>query len=642
MFIAPSVRSQLKSVLPVAALSAAIIFVAAMWLPQHAHAAETALQNLDTVQQASGLGSSSLGSIIGKIIRIFLGTLGAVALCLVIYGGFVWMTAGGGEEKIEKAKMILRNAGIGLALILMSYAITTFILGKLGYATGFTPNAPLTKNSGAGSLSGFEGGSPLGTVIEGTDPSRGASNVPRNKSVTVQFKMPIDPASVIDLKSSKTKRAKFKDENGKESEIAISGPLKDGAFKLFATADGDKTALKSDEVIVFMGGAGSDLTSVVFNPVPFLGSASKATDYTAVLGPSITRYGTGISVFSGFSAGYTWKFNVSTELDLTPPRVVSIIPTAAGTFDRNITIQITFSEPVNLASAVGKFGDSFSFDNITARDAAKNIVPGEWRAGSDFNIVEFTPREQCATNTCGQKIFCLPSNQIIYVRARSGKLIKLGDPQVDPSSGYSGVADTADNALDGGGENAKTQWSQSRTPAVGAQGSDADDFFMNFKTTDQTKVSAPRIVEVQPAPKTSSKTNSDFTSSSTVNMKFDSLMKVTTFGSVKMNAQVPKAQAGYSKLAENISEKVGNVDVERTRLTLDHVPFARSQAYATIIPSTVQDIYQNCFLPAGGVNTAQGINCGFKEGDIPVNRFCCNGIISDKSCTLLEYGSNAK
>ena len=61
------------------------------------------------------------------IIRYALSLLGFVFLLLALYAGFLWMTAGGDEGNIEKAKSILTAATIGLAIILLSYALTLFV-----------------------------------------------------------------------------------------------------------------------------------------------------------------------------------------------------------------------------------------------------------------------------------------------------------------------------------------------------------------------------------------------------------------------------------------------------------------------------------------------------------------------------------
>lgn len=72
---------------------------------------------------------------IGGIIKAFLGLLGIIAVVLTIYAGFLWMTAGGNEEDVGKAKKLLGNAVIGLAIILSAYAITAFTVGNLFNAT---------------------------------------------------------------------------------------------------------------------------------------------------------------------------------------------------------------------------------------------------------------------------------------------------------------------------------------------------------------------------------------------------------------------------------------------------------------------------------------------------------------------------
>ena len=75
--------------------------------------------------------------IIARIIKIWLSVFGIVFLVLIIYGGFIWMTAGGSEEKVTKARQIIINSAIGLAIVMMAYAITWFVVYQLSEATGF-------------------------------------------------------------------------------------------------------------------------------------------------------------------------------------------------------------------------------------------------------------------------------------------------------------------------------------------------------------------------------------------------------------------------------------------------------------------------------------------------------------------------
>lgn len=78
----------------------------------------------------------SVQKIIGTLIGTILSFVGVIFLLLVIYGGIMWMTAGGAEEKITKAKGLITNAVIGLALIFAAYAITAFVTGQLSGAFG--------------------------------------------------------------------------------------------------------------------------------------------------------------------------------------------------------------------------------------------------------------------------------------------------------------------------------------------------------------------------------------------------------------------------------------------------------------------------------------------------------------------------
>ncbi len=73
--------------------------------------------------------------IAADIISVFLGFLGIIAVVLILWAGFNWMTAGGNEEKIEKAQKTLSAAVIGLIIILAAWGITNFVVNSLVNAT---------------------------------------------------------------------------------------------------------------------------------------------------------------------------------------------------------------------------------------------------------------------------------------------------------------------------------------------------------------------------------------------------------------------------------------------------------------------------------------------------------------------------
>ena len=73
--------------------------------------------------------------LIGNIIQIALSLLGIFFLVLIIIGGYQWMTAGGNEETITKARKRIINATIGLVVVLMAYAVSYFIIYELSVLT---------------------------------------------------------------------------------------------------------------------------------------------------------------------------------------------------------------------------------------------------------------------------------------------------------------------------------------------------------------------------------------------------------------------------------------------------------------------------------------------------------------------------
>ncbi|HTW97013.1 MAG TPA: IPT/TIG domain-containing protein [Candidatus Methylomirabilis sp.] len=83
-----------------------------------------------------GLPSADPRLIASRIIQIALGFLGIIAIGLIIYGGFLWMTAAGNEDRVDTAKRVLISAVIGLIIILSAFGIATFVLNNLLQAVG--------------------------------------------------------------------------------------------------------------------------------------------------------------------------------------------------------------------------------------------------------------------------------------------------------------------------------------------------------------------------------------------------------------------------------------------------------------------------------------------------------------------------
>lgn len=73
--------------------------------------------------------------IIARLIRTAITLTGIITVGFMIYGGFVYMTAGGDAGKIQSAKKIITNSIIGLIIVFSSFAITQFLLNALTDAT---------------------------------------------------------------------------------------------------------------------------------------------------------------------------------------------------------------------------------------------------------------------------------------------------------------------------------------------------------------------------------------------------------------------------------------------------------------------------------------------------------------------------
>lgn len=136
------------------------------------------------------LGETDPRIMVASIIRIALGFLGIVALAIVIYAGWLWMTAAGNADKIEKAKKILIGALIGLVIILSSFAIVSFILNKLVDVTGAGgpggPGGPVIPPiiPGAGDF-----------VVEALNPN--VTGTIRNPVIKGKFSKSVDPGTAI-------------------------------------------------------------------------------------------------------------------------------------------------------------------------------------------------------------------------------------------------------------------------------------------------------------------------------------------------------------------------------------------------------------------------------------------------------------
>jgi pilus assembly protein TadC len=89
------------------------------------------------VDEAVILSNEDPKAVTVMIINIILSFLGLVALVIILFGGFKWMTSAGNQEEIGKAKKILIAGLIGLIIVLLSWGITNYIITQVADITTY-------------------------------------------------------------------------------------------------------------------------------------------------------------------------------------------------------------------------------------------------------------------------------------------------------------------------------------------------------------------------------------------------------------------------------------------------------------------------------------------------------------------------
>ena len=76
--------------------------------------------------------SSDIRVIVVNIVGYVLSLVGIIFLILIIISGIQWMTAGGNEDNVKKAKKTIINSAIGMLIIGAAYIITNNVFTLIG------------------------------------------------------------------------------------------------------------------------------------------------------------------------------------------------------------------------------------------------------------------------------------------------------------------------------------------------------------------------------------------------------------------------------------------------------------------------------------------------------------------------------
>ncbi|MBM3205090.1 hypothetical protein FJZ48_03895 [Candidatus Uhrbacteria bacterium] len=569
-------------------------------------------KNVDAIAETSGLeNANDLPTLIGNIINVALGFMGIVLLGYLLYAGFLWMTSGGEDEKVKQAKTMIRNAVIGLVLIVSSFAIANFILSRLG---GAIDGGGGVAGQGPGGV-GFPGssGSLGGGIIEYHVPERDATNIPRNTAIVMTFKIPLKIASVIQDYNDNGTPALLTDDATSGTTIGLNP----ANVRIYPTGKPDKALVTADARVRFT----ADRKTFVIKPVNYLGSPTEKMNYTVELigGTKGLLREDGKAAFSGsFSKGYKWQFEVSTVIDTTPPKITTVIPSLGGRYAPNIVVQVHFNEAVDPTSASGIFKDGAGFTNMELRAtpiAQPNNPPtrpaGEFKVSNRYTTVEFVSDVPCGVNSCGKKIFCLPKDSAINVLVKAATLSSTPPEAELTQNGYDGIVDIVGNSLDGNGN-------------ATAEGRGKDDYTWGFGTESEPNLIAPFVKKTKPKA-------GDRQSSSNIPVQqppeadFDSILQSSTLTSdtafIRTN-EAPEMDDTFwwtpkqflltadGRIATSSEPVVaGRVSIShRLYLPAPEDKKKPSPEYYPYLISDLQNVYQNCYIPAGST-VCKGPNC---------------------------------
>ena len=118
----------IKTAIKAAAITTIASISLMMASPVFAQGFINATDNPPAISTATN-GAGSLRALVLTIVNFFLLFLGLIAVVIIIYAGFLYVTTAGNQEKVESAKKIIMYVIIGIVIILLSFAIVNTILG---------------------------------------------------------------------------------------------------------------------------------------------------------------------------------------------------------------------------------------------------------------------------------------------------------------------------------------------------------------------------------------------------------------------------------------------------------------------------------------------------------------------------------
>lgn len=446
--------------------------------------AAPASAQISTAFDLGGLGTRSPVEIALSLINWMLGILALIAVVLILYGGFLWLTSRGEEEQIEKAKRVLINAGIGLLIILAAWGIVLYILEILLGATG-------TGGTNGTSGGGYGGGFPSGGstfYVRNVDPGDEDVDVTLCTDIYHLFSKDIDTSSVTTNTASSANptfylrlvdSTHYTDKAGAGEACAAntdcSSALCDSGT-LTCTGDNVSGTIELDDL-----DAGE--TTDHFSFLPTVNFEADATYTGTVVGADsgvISEESTGALTMD---QDYTYTFVTGSTTDSTPPTVDEV--SGESPFPGEAETDVCLNTPIN-------FQFSEAIRTYTVDDNTSFLVSADSSFGTPVALRSF--------DFGGDRVYAMtrPSSALTANSAYYSELYG-GDVSATTGSLEHVITDACGNPLDGDFDGTSEGAASDNyfSPGYDATGDGSADDPLNW-TTGENAECIPLITGIDP------------------------------------------------------------------------------------------------------------------------------------------------
>ncbi len=97
------------------------------------------MAQVNVAANTAGLAAEDPRLYIASGIKVILSLIGTLFFILIVFSGYVRLTAHGEEDRVKKSNSTAIAALIGLAIVLLSYAVTSFVTSRIYNASTYEP-----------------------------------------------------------------------------------------------------------------------------------------------------------------------------------------------------------------------------------------------------------------------------------------------------------------------------------------------------------------------------------------------------------------------------------------------------------------------------------------------------------------------